>query len=326
MLSYDRCCVHLVTTRHCLGGNDLNTDEICRRKVDDALSNVAKLFEKQPPDTLYHYTTAEGLHGLVKSRTVWATDIRYLNDPFEFLYGVDVWDGFKKENPHTYDDLLDQVEAKWKVQSRLREIYVMCFCQVDDLLSQWRSYSESGGGYCIGFTTSAIDHVFNQCVNKYDRLTDNYLVPIIYEREAQLSRLKCVVQRVFHTYSDLSSSSGAQTIAQRESLVVHASVFVLLALASFKSCHFKEEREWRFAVFSGAQDDVSFRPKKGLLIPYKCLALGLQSAIGHPLPIERIRCGPTLREDATEESVRRLLDTYGLEAASVSRSSFQLRW
>jgi len=40
------------------------------------------------PDLLYHYANFGGLTGILQSRRLWATDIRYLNDANELSYGV----------------------------------------------------------------------------------------------------------------------------------------------------------------------------------------------------------------------------------------------
>ena len=34
-------------------------------------------------ELLYHYTTQEGLLGILRDKCIWATDIRYLNDTSE---------------------------------------------------------------------------------------------------------------------------------------------------------------------------------------------------------------------------------------------------
>jgi hypothetical protein len=36
-------------------------------------------------DTLFHYTTAAGLLGILNSSTLWATDLRFLNDAQEAI-------------------------------------------------------------------------------------------------------------------------------------------------------------------------------------------------------------------------------------------------
>jgi hypothetical protein len=35
---------------------------------------------------LYHYTTIEGLKGILESEEIWATDVDYLNDGSEYVY------------------------------------------------------------------------------------------------------------------------------------------------------------------------------------------------------------------------------------------------
>ena len=36
------------------------------------------------PELLYHYTTLDGLLGILDKRELWATGISYLNDTFEY--------------------------------------------------------------------------------------------------------------------------------------------------------------------------------------------------------------------------------------------------
>jgi hypothetical protein len=38
------------------------------------------------PKTLWHYTSIRGFHGIVTSKKIFATDVRYLNDREEFIY------------------------------------------------------------------------------------------------------------------------------------------------------------------------------------------------------------------------------------------------
>src|SRR5262245_31729354 len=42
----------------------------------------------KPPAVLYHYTTAQGLHGMLTSGRVWATNVGFLNDPSEMRYAA----------------------------------------------------------------------------------------------------------------------------------------------------------------------------------------------------------------------------------------------
>jgi hypothetical protein len=41
-------------------------------------------------DTLFHYTTAAGLLGILNTANIWATDLRFLNDVQEAVYAYDI--------------------------------------------------------------------------------------------------------------------------------------------------------------------------------------------------------------------------------------------
>lgn len=42
------------------------------------------------PRVLYHYTTAEGLLAMLQTGRLWATDSRYMNDPSELRYSIEL--------------------------------------------------------------------------------------------------------------------------------------------------------------------------------------------------------------------------------------------
>ena len=51
---------------------------------------IASLYADLPDETLYHYTNLKGLLGIVESRVLWASDIRYMNDASELKHTVDL--------------------------------------------------------------------------------------------------------------------------------------------------------------------------------------------------------------------------------------------
>lgn len=44
------------------------------------------LYADTPKELLYHYTTISGLKGIVESQSLWASDVRYMNDSAELQY------------------------------------------------------------------------------------------------------------------------------------------------------------------------------------------------------------------------------------------------
>ena len=100
----------------------------------------------QAPADLYHYTSAEGLVGIITSGTLWASDMLSLNDTSEAEYA---WNLTGQILDEYNADVPEQHRHRFKTQ--LREYmfrrytpFVACFCQNGDLLSQWRGYG--GGG------------------------------------------------------------------------------------------------------------------------------------------------------------------------------------
>lgn len=137
-------------------------------------SEAVQIFDAHP--TLWHYTTATGLEGILKYQQLWATNINYLNDDEEFrgffkrkctaLLNTGFDDGINKiRGSSRYEEMLkesgDVASIKQNFLMGLNEslttvtlqlkVYVTCFCSTasgadskDGLPSQWRGYGHDG--------------------------------------------------------------------------------------------------------------------------------------------------------------------------------------
>jgi hypothetical protein len=137
---------------------------------------------------VYHYTTAEGLKGIIENRCIWATNVNFLNDISEYHHGVDIVSeeikGYEAK-PETL--LAANIEptslALWlakgiiigNVQQHLKgtdyslRTFVASFfdspapsteadaIDAGDILEQWRAYSRDSLGFSIGFDKSALE-------------------------------------------------------------------------------------------------------------------------------------------------------------------------
>jgi hypothetical protein len=77
---------------------------------------------------LYHYTTAAGLEGIIRTKSFWASDYRFLNDPREFRYGLDIFEQEMKSKAHCTrfsSDVIDLIERF--VLSATQEKYFSVF-------------------------------------------------------------------------------------------------------------------------------------------------------------------------------------------------------
>lgn len=271
----------------------------------EALSAARIDAQNAPP--LYHYTTADGLNGIVSRRVLWATHASFFNDMTEWGHGVKAAQpAIRKLEAAGYH------EAAADLLQELREpsldYYAVCFCTDGDLLSQWQGYGSSGSGYAVEFDP-----------RRLSLISRTVLLNVDYDGASQRARYDGVAEWAIERLQRASNSASIRKALK--------ATFSLLTISS-KCDVFKTECEWRLVCWvkrqrpDPGQREVKFRSGKGMLIPY------VEVSLDQPLPVCSVRCGPTLRPDgANRLAVRMLLDRYGLDerAALVKDSRAPLR-
>jgi hypothetical protein len=108
---------------------------------------------------LYHYTSQAGLLGILKSRGVWATDTRFLNDATEIVHTLSVARGManKMFMDDEYRAAFGSLLGKALYEIENRAVFVTSLSEKPDLLSQWRGYCPGGAGVCVGFDKDGIE-------------------------------------------------------------------------------------------------------------------------------------------------------------------------
>jgi len=272
-------------------------------------------------DTLFHYTTAAGLLGILNSSAFWATDLRFLNDAQEAVYAHRLFvDAMRNvDNPalraeHPLHDIAEEwgetfVRYKGLVEEELNSpkfaVYVTCFCESGDLLSQWRAYG-SDHGYAIEVQADALETAVQQIVDPPDEIS---LIQVRYGREAAADVVSTAMR---HMSEDRNLGHAG----------VHAHLMALrltAMLAGVKHPGFQEEREWR--VVAAFEEEylglAKFRSTPMAIVPYIEVPLPKDAIVG-------IRVGPGRHVDVREAGVRRLLRTVGCEVP-VKHSEVPLR-
>ncbi len=133
---------------------------------------------------LFHYTTGEGLLGILSTNTLWATHYKNLNDQKEILLFRDhlacfIRDKFHYEFEDTFANALEKgiLGADMLYNSLIRENqkppllfqpYITSFCshletyeKQNGLLSQWRGYT-GNSGYAIVFDTIKLENLLER--------------------------------------------------------------------------------------------------------------------------------------------------------------------
>jgi hypothetical protein len=204
------------------------------------------------PRRLHHYTTLDGLTGIVAGDTLWASDARFLNDSSELTYAADLIDA-------AVEDVLagvtsDTVKAALPERRGFangfeygRRPFIACFCEEEDLLSQWRGYDAGQTGFSLGLGLSS----------PFDLPEGTYLRKVVYDPDRQRSSVSQVVRTWVDTAEQLIESGRFDAAdvfpypaiwALQEALAEHH--------LCFKHPTFAEEREWRLIKLVNVREEL----------------------------------------------------------------------
>lgn len=266
-----------------------------------------------PGKDLFHYSDLNGLLGIVQNGDLWLTNSRYSNDEDEMAHGqrlaaeaiADSLTQAQGDAPRIqYLEQLKDLLGKPSVEG----VYICCFCQNDDLLSQWRGYGAYGAGVSIQFDSAALSPWTG--VDSPHGLSRFWQV--FYKPETQR---KIVDTAILFSW-DLTVPP--QQCAQR------AADAIQFFIPTFKNAGFKEEKEWRLIFTPNPQCalDRQFRVRGDLLVPYFRLRDLAASAVAPAkLPIDHVTVGPSKVKALNVASVRMLLDRYGYSSVKAEPST-----
>lgn len=273
---------------------------------------------------LCHYTSIEGAIGILTGNDLWLTNSRYSNDDEELEYGHRLVDAVLDELEHEADEarLLWLASLRERVRAaRGDQVYVSCFCERDNLLSQWRGYAENGGGISIEFDPEGFTAVAGpDCPHGLMRLWK-----VFYEPQQQRKIVRDCIDYPYWPVQDE---------AERMSFVVDALQFFM---PTFKNADFREEQERRL-IFTPHPADPQpgrepvrprFRTRGGLLVPFFSLReLSPYQPADTPdfrLPVRGLTVGPGPHRSLNVASARMLLAESGHPEAVVRASTTPYR-
>ncbi len=273
---------------------------------------TARLYADIPGDILYHYTTLKGLLGILASRTLWASDIRYMNDSAEMKHAADlIKQGVARRiaEGHPNPKLLNQFQY-W-VGHRITHghmLFSASFRSNGNLLSQWRGYSSHGKGVSIGLDPQQILALAKSQSFQVGRC--------VYEPEAQLALISQVVDAVEAVAEAQGECTDPQLRPPDQSYYdsfeqVESDLLRIAAILKHPS--FQEEEEWR--VVSPVLSDLAgapirFREGTSMIIPY--LEFRLSAGKDAPLELEHLFLGPSANISISMNSLELCLASHSI--------------
>lgn len=290
-----------------------------------------KHFKTNTPPKLFHYTDARGVLGILDSQQLWATHALYLNDTTEIRYTEELVEeiylslieqakpGDKEisdfNNPlWIYRDFLSRLSYKSLRVKPNPDYFVSCFCEKDDLLSQWRGYGNRGFGYAIGFDTKPL---LNHPKNAFE------LRKVIYSVEEQKQIVNEILEAVIASLKRMTNTMNVDSAMFFTE--AHAQIFeeeITKYSTFFKHPTFHEENEWRLICFPTRNADSN-------QIKYRCGCLGIIPYVEVRLPddknnIASIRIGPTVQPELAIKALEMLAGIKYLNL-EISSSAIPLR-
>lgn len=106
------------------------------------------------PGSVFHYTSAQGLLGIIEEGVLWASEASSLNDTEELNQGWSIIENWlsKQEDSEAISALRDLARVP---RSERSEVLVLSASTDPDDVGQWRSYGAHGRGYVVELDASA---------------------------------------------------------------------------------------------------------------------------------------------------------------------------
>lgn len=237
------------------------------------MEKTSDVYEK-----LYHYTTWDGLLGILKTQTLWATHYRFLNDYSEIVlfrdklvslilpYVREAYEKLVKKSPHIEQKIsqeggLGQViqhDAEVVVDAQYRatgdEIYILSFCgqhknphiNNNGLLSQWRGYG-AGGGFALVFNTQKLEEILEIEAKRFE-YSAMHLSDLIYSDDED--RLKEELSKDLYIIADdvRQLFNHARLSEKKKADALKGYMPFVNCISRYKHYGFSEENEVRAVV------------------------------------------------------------------------------
>jgi hypothetical protein len=241
---------------------------------------------------LYHYTTWDGLIGILKTQSLWATHYKFLNDYTELSL-------FKKElveyitpavrkqfealvkdredikraiDKHGRIEYVVQHDAKSIVNAAYsatgEEIYIFSFCGEDEsdyvnrngLLSQWRGYG-LGGGIALVFNTEKLEEILRLEAERYS-YDSGFFADVIYsDDKAKLKReLSDSLKEISAYVTEMLLNIRMNRMEPPDA--TNAFPSFIKCISRYKHQAFKEENEVRIICLPTNVDEEYLRVSK----------------------------------------------------------------
>lgn len=296
---------------------------------------------------VYHYTSIDALRGLIESVkkskyndcfVFRATNILYMNDPEEFIYGqkifVDTLKSMEKElsiddkncisnEILNYPIREDTIKGKKEVD--LKELmqsfpYVISFSALEDSLPMWLNYGNGGKGVCLAFQDNRDQPLRKQVIQEGGMIFDSFYTSVVHYRE--IPKESWLYKTIFELVKGYKHAIESNPHPEWKSPYYKA--LVQIAAPFIKTPYYESENEIRLAQtigydFEKKQYAIEYRSNfNGNIIPY----------INVEIPVSQLAyviTGPLVNYELTKLALVMMSDSYLNKKLDIRPSNVRYR-
>ncbi|TLX13112.1 MULTISPECIES: DUF2971 domain-containing protein [Rhizobium] len=263
----------------------------------------AQVYAQTP--LMCHYTSHFGAAGIIGSQSIWATNVKFLNDVSELTHGIQI---FKREFENRaaketggLKDCLNLIAERFGRWGNVY-LYSCSFTENADQLSQWRGYNQGQGvALCFDFHHLA----------SAGRQWEFGLARCVYDLDEKREiALKFIDEIVRDGPPNLDKMTEALRLA-----------------ALFKDPSFHEESEWRMisTVVDIVSDRVKFHAARSLMVPHFEVGLLINDEQPGDIGLREVVVGPGAPFDLTLTSFHMMTQKNNLPTLSYKESIIPYR-
>ena len=278
--------------------------------------------------SIYHYTSVNGLKSILENKTLWLSEISFMNDESEIKYTFNLvcyyLDSVKKYSTEFKNSI-----KKWLdilVNTYSKEVkygyYVMSFSLNSDSLPIWTYYTKNpnSAGFNVEFDKDNIIEV----VKNHSMMFGCIHGLVLYNKTRQKKAIKKVLDKYYEIY--LKSPDEEALNAPKNASILEAVNDLLLLSLFFKSSYFKNEEEYRIVIrtlqFKEKQFiNINFRISNGILTPF--LEVSFKDK---PEIIKGVTISPTQKSPLVERGLSDFLIAKKYKDVNISKSKIPLRY
>lgn len=264
-------------------------------KFLDIIKEIQNFISEKPTCPIFHYTSAAGLSGILKTKTIFFTRWDFLNDSSENLHIHGIIEKCIEQfsDDKKFYTLIKNINKQIRdhklgkspdTHARQFTLYIASFSSNKDALNMWTYYtkSDASDGYCLEFSP---DFLFKK---HSDAVT---IREVVYSPDKKKKIVNNLLSKAYNFYTELKSDpKKAKKVEQ------YIQSYIRIA-ADYVGCFFKNsafavEKEIRAALFLHTDIEESdikpeHRISRGLIIPYAALPFEKED-------VKSARISPTL--------------------------------